>query len=83
MTSTRWASTASRCRHPTRIRSGVWVASVETATAAERANLVPGDVITQLDGTDVATDGTMQDYCDIIRTDGADAVIPMTVVPRG
>ena len=62
---------------------GVWVASVETATAAERANLVPGDVITQLDGTDVATDGTMQDYCDIIRTDGADAVIPMTVVRAG
>jgi serine protease Do len=62
---------------------GVWVASVETATPAERANLAPGDVITQLDGTDVATDGTMQDYCDIIRTDGADAVIPMTVVRAG
>ena len=62
---------------------GVWVASVETATAAERANLVPGDVITQLDGTDVATDGTMQDYCDIIRSEGADAVIPMTVVRAG
>ncbi len=62
---------------------GVWVASVETATPAERANLAPGDVITQLDGTDVATDGTMQDYCDIVRTDGADAVIPMTVVRAG
>jgi serine protease Do len=62
---------------------GVWVASVETATPAERANLAPGDVITQLDGTDVATDGTMQEYCDIIRTDGADAVIPMTVVRAG
>ena len=62
---------------------GVWVASVETATPAERANLAPGDVITQLDGTDVATDGTMQEYCDIIRTDGADALIPMTVVRAG
>ena len=62
--------------------AGVWVASVETATAAERANLVPGDVITQLDGTDVATDGTMQEYCDVLRNDGSDAVIPMTVARR-
>ncbi len=63
--------------------AGVWVASVETATPAERANLLPGDVITQLDGTDVATDGTMQDYCDVLRSDGSDAVIPMTVVRAG
>ena len=59
------------------------MASVETATAAERANLVPGDVITQLDGTDVATDGTMQEYCDVLRNDGSDAVIPMTVARAG
>ncbi|HTN80428.1 MAG TPA: protein kinase [Acidimicrobiales bacterium] len=63
--------------------AGVWVASVETATPAERANLAPGDVITQLDGTDVATDGTMQDYCDILRNDGTDATIPMTVSRAG
>ncbi len=62
---------------------GVWVASVETATPAERANLIPGDVITQLDGVDVATDGTMQDYCDVLRSDGADAVIPISVVRAG
>ncbi len=63
--------------------AGVWVASVETATPAERANLAPGDVITQLGGTDVATDGTMQEYCDVLRNDGSDAVIPMTVVRAG
>ena len=63
--------------------AGVWVASVETATAAERAGLRPGDVISELNGVDVAADGTMEPYCDVLRTEGADAVLPMTVVRDG
>ena len=63
--------------------AGVWVASVETATAAERAGLRPGDVISELNGVDVAADGTMEPYCDVLRTEGTDAVLPMTVVRDG
>jgi serine protease Do len=47
---------------------GIWVSSVESGTPADKAGVQAGDIITQLEGLVLSTDGTMSDYCDILRT---------------
>jgi serine protease Do len=48
--------------------SGVWVNSVESGSPADKAGITGGDIITDLEGFPIATDGTMSSYCDIVRT---------------
>ena len=60
--------------------SGIWVASVDSGSPADRAGIQPGDIITQLEGLLLATDETMSDYCDIIRTQGPDATMAIEVL---
>jgi len=48
--------------------TGIWVASVESGSPADKAGIRAGDVITSLEGLVLATDGTMADYCDILRS---------------
>jgi len=48
--------------------SGIWVASVKSGSPADDAGVKGGDIITQLEGLVLATDSTMADYCDILRT---------------
>jgi S1-C subfamily serine protease len=48
--------------------SGVWVSSVASGSPAQNAGLAGGDIVTSIEGFPVATDGTMADYCDVIRT---------------
>jgi serine protease Do len=48
--------------------TGVWVSSVETGTPAQAAGIKAGDIITRLEGLILAADGTMADYCDILRS---------------
>ena len=50
--------------------AGVWVAGVEPGSAASEAELLPGDIITTMNGLPVGQDGTFKDYCDVIRTAG-------------
>ena len=57
--------------------SGIWVAAVESGSPAANLGIRGGDIITKMEGLVLATDGTMADYCDIIRTQGDDQ--PMTV----
>lgn len=53
--------------------SGIWVSSVKSGSPADRAGLQSGDIITSLEGLILATDGTLADYCDILRShDSAD-----------
>lgn len=59
---------------------GVWVASVDSGSPADMAGLEAGDLITNLEGLDLASDGTMSDYCDVIRTKGADATMSLEVL---
>src|SRR5690606_1342587 len=54
---------------------GVWVASVAAGSVADKAGIKPGDLITRLGGVSVGTDGTMRDYCDVLRTHGAWATL--------
>jgi serine protease Do len=48
--------------------SGIWVASVKSGSPADKAGVKGGDIITKLEGLVLSTDGTMADYCDILRT---------------
>jgi hypothetical protein len=48
--------------------TGVWVSSVESGSAADKAGVEPGDIITMMENLVLATDGTMSDYCDILRS---------------
>lgn len=48
--------------------SGIWVASVGSGSPADKAGVKPGDLITRIEGLPLAADGTMGDYCDILRS---------------
>ncbi len=48
--------------------TGVWVSSVKSGSPADRAGIQPGDIITMMENLVLATDGTMSDYCDILRS---------------
>jgi serine protease Do len=60
--------------------SGIWVAAVKAGSAASDVGLKPGDIITALNGLPMATDGTMKDYCDVIRTAGEGAPMAIQVL---
>jgi serine protease Do len=60
--------------------NGIWVASVESGSPADEAGILPGDIITRLEGLDLALDGTMSDYCDVLRTQGSDATMSIEVL---
>jgi S1-C subfamily serine protease len=48
--------------------SGIWIWSVESGSPADRARLRPGDLITRLEGLEMAGDGTLADYCQVLRS---------------
>jgi S1-C subfamily serine protease len=48
--------------------TGIWVSSVASGSPADKTRLKPGDIITHMEGLALGTDGTMKDYCSILRT---------------
>jgi hypothetical protein len=60
--------------------SGIWVASVKSGSPADKAGIKPGDIIYQLEGLVLGTDGTMKDYCDVIRSHTATDTLGVTVI---
>ncbi len=64
---------------------GIWVSSVASGSPADEAGLRPGDVITHLEGVQLALDGSMSAYCDVLRSRDADDVMAIRVlhVPTG
>jgi S1-C subfamily serine protease len=48
--------------------SGIWISSVKSGSPADKAGMKGGDILLQMEGLVLATDGTMKDYCDILRT---------------
>ncbi len=60
--------------------SGIWVASVESGSPADKAGVEAGDIITMLEGLVLSTDGTMADYCDILRSRNASDVMSIEVL---
>ncbi|MBX7253632.1 MAG: trypsin-like peptidase domain-containing protein [Candidatus Promineofilum sp.] len=57
--------------------TGIWVSSVESGSPADKVGVKPGDIITMLEGLVLATNGTMSDYCDILRS--RNATDPMSI----
>lgn len=59
---------------------GIWVSSIESGSAADKAGIKPGDIVTSLENIVLATDGTMDDYCDILRTNDPDDTLNISVL---
>ncbi len=60
--------------------SGVWVSSVQSGSPADEAGVRGGDLITKLEGLVLATDGTMADYCDVLRSRDASDTMNLEVL---
>jgi serine protease Do len=60
--------------------SGIWVASVKSGSPADRAGVRPGDIITSMEGLLLAIDGTMSDYCSILRSRDAEETVTVQVL---
>ncbi len=48
--------------------SGIWVYSVDSGSPADVAGVRAGDLLLSMESIVLATDGTMADYCDILRS---------------
>jgi S1-C subfamily serine protease len=57
---------------------GIWVESTTTGGIADKAGIEPGDIIHEVEDILVALDGTMKEYCDILR--GHDTTDPLKVM---
>jgi serine protease Do len=60
--------------------TGVWVSSVKSGSPADLTGVKAGDIITKLENLTLASDGTLKDYCDILRTHGSDATLAMEIL---
>ncbi len=59
---------------------GIWVASVQSGSPADQVGLLPGDIILNMEGVPLATDGTMSTYCDILRSHDPGDVLTIEVL---
>ena len=59
--------------------NGIWVYSVKSGSPADNAGVKGGDLIVSLERFPVGMDGTMADYCDILRSHTADDVLDIEV----
>lgn len=60
--------------------AGIWVYSVKPGSRAARTGIKPGDIITQLSTVSLATEGTMKEYCEILRSHRPTDVLPVQVL---
>ena len=63
--------------------SGVAILSVAPGSPADKAGIAAGDLLTNLNGTAVGTDGTKATYCSVLRSHKPDATLSVTVVRAG
>jgi serine protease Do len=58
---------------------GIWVESVAAGGTGDKAGIEPGDVLLEMAGINMARDGSMADYCQVLKTQGADAAIDFRI----
>ncbi|RPI81911.1 MAG: PDZ domain-containing protein, partial [Chloroflexi bacterium] len=59
---------------------GIWVRSIKSGSPADKARIKPGDIVYQLEGEVLATDGSMADYCDVLRSRHATDTMNVTII---
>ena len=60
--------------------SGIWVSGVDTNSPAGELGLQGGDIIEKIEGLSMGADGTMADYCDVLRSRNADDKLAVQVL---
>ncbi|MCB0968874.1 MAG: serine protease, partial [Ilumatobacter sp.] len=60
--------------------TGLWVSGVKSGSPADEAGVQPGDIVTRIEGVSVGLDGTMRDYCDVLRSHNADDQLAIEVL---
>jgi serine protease Do len=60
--------------------SGIWVSGVASGSPVANLGITGGDVITKMEGIVLATDGTMADYCDILRSHNSGDALAIEVL---
>lgn len=60
--------------------SGIWVYSVDSGSAADKAGVKAGDFITSLENIQLGRDGTVTDYCDVIRSHTASDTLNISLI---
>jgi len=60
--------------------AGIWVASVKSGSPADNAGVQGGDILTTMEGLNLAQNGTMTEYCDIIRSHKATDTLSIEVL---
>lgn len=60
--------------------TGVWVSSVASGSPADKAGLTGGDIIMTMENLVLATDGSLADYCDILRSHKSSDTLNMEVL---
>ncbi|MGW8249129.1 MAG: S1C family serine protease [Anaerolineales bacterium] len=60
--------------------TGIWVASVQSGSPADKAGLEAGDIITMMENLVLATDGSMSQYCDILRSHSPEDTLSVEVL---
>lgn len=60
--------------------AGIWVSSVKSGSPADKTGIKGGDIILSIENLYLASDGTMSQYCDILRTHKASDTLAVEVL---
>ena len=60
--------------------SGIWVASVESGSPADRVGIRPADILLEIENIIVSRHGTMKEYCEILASRGPHDAIKVKVL---
>ena len=60
--------------------AGIWVSSVKSGSEADKAVVKAGDIITHIENFALAQDGTMSDYCNILRSHNPTDTLGITIL---
>jgi S1-C subfamily serine protease len=60
--------------------TGIWVASVASGSPADRSGIKAGDIITMMENLVLATDYSMSDYCDILRSHSPEDTLGLEIL---
>jgi serine protease Do len=60
--------------------AGIWVQSVASGSIADKAGIKGGDIIVSIEGVQLAKNGTMGEYCDILRSHSPSDTLAVKVI---